>query len=138
MNAVDRPALVITTRDARRLEALLESPAGRASPTTPLLEEELTRAQLVEAEDVSPDVVTMNSRVMCTDLVSGEQHEFELVYPHEADADQGRISVLAPIGAALLGLTVGSSIAWPVPGGRMAHVRVTAVMSQPVAAIRPE
>jgi regulator of nucleoside diphosphate kinase len=133
---MDRPSLTITIDDARRLEALLQSATGLASPMAPLLEDELVRAQLVESKDIASDIVTMNSRVVCRDESSGEQQEVEIVYPHEADADRGCISVLAPVGAALLGLSVGNVIEWPVPGGRTTRVRVLAVPYQPEAARR--
>jgi regulator of nucleoside diphosphate kinase len=133
---MDHPNLVVTHQDARRLDALLQSAAGSASPMAPLLEQELSRARLVDAEAIAPDVVTMNSRVVCQDENSGGEHEVELVYPHEADVDRGRISVLAPVGAALLGLSAGSAIEWPVPGGRTTRVRVLAVTDQPEAARR--
>jgi len=135
---MDRPNLIVTGEDARRLEALLLSASGKTSPMAPLLEQELARADLVDAEDVAGDIVTMHSRVVCKDEVSGEQHEIELVYPHEANADRGRTSVLAPVGAALLGLSVGSVIEWPVPGGRQARVRVVALPFQPQAAARQD
>lgn len=131
-----RPDLMLTAQDARRLEALLQGAAGRASPMAPLLESELARAQVVDDADIAADVVTMNSRVVCVDESSGEQHEIELVYPHEADAETGRVSVLAPVGAALLGLSAGSVIEWPVPGGRTTRVRVVAVPYQPESARR--
>ena len=133
---MNRPSLMLTTHDARRLEALLESPTGRTSPMSSLLEQELARAQLVEAQDIAADIVTMNSRVVCEDEITGERHVLEVVYPHEADADQGRVSVLAPVGAALLGLAAGNVIEWPVPGGRTTRVRVIAVPYQPEAARR--
>lgn len=133
---MDLPNLIVTSEDARRLDALLLSAHGRASPMAPLLERELARAELVEFEDVAADIVTMNSHVVCKDEVTGEQHEIELVYPHEADPDRGRTSILAPVGAALLGLSVGSVIDWPVPGGRMARVRVMALPFQPQTAAR--
>lgn len=133
---MERPDLVVTVDDARRLDALLGSATGQASPTAPLLDEELARARLVAADQIGPDIVTMNSLVICRNELSGEQHEIELVYPHEADAGLGRVSVLAPVGAALLGLAVGSSIEWPLPGGRSTRVRVVAVLYQPEAARR--
>jgi regulator of nucleoside diphosphate kinase len=135
-DAMDRPGLVVTTDDARRLDALLQGSTGSASPMAALLEEELARASVVAPGDIAADVVTMHSRVVCRDELSGDQHEIELVYPHEADADRGRVSVLAPVGAALLGLAVGSAIDWPMPGGRRARVRVVAVPYQPEAARR--
>ena len=133
---MERPSLMMTTQDARRLEALIASPPGISSPMSALLEQELARADLVEADRISPDVVTMNSRVVCKDEISGEQHEIELVYPHEADPSKGRVSVLAPVGAALLGMTVGNTIDWPIPGGRTTRLRVLAVLFQPESAQR--
>jgi len=129
-----RPNLTVSTHDARRLEALLQGQTGRDAPMAGLLEQELARATLVEPTEVPANVVTMHSRVVCRDESSGEQHDVELVYPGEADADLGRVSVFAPLGAALLGLTVGDAIDWPVPGGRTTRVRVMAVPYQPVAA----
>ncbi len=131
---MERPSLMMTTQDARRLEALIASPRGISSPMSALLEQELARAELVEADRISPDVVTMNSRVICKDEISGEQHEIELVYPHEADPSKGRVSVLAPVGAALLGMIVGNTIDWPIPGGRTTRLRVLAVLFQPESA----
>ena len=133
---MDRPNLTVTTHDARRLEALLQGATARSTPMASLLEEELSRAVLVEPQDVPPDIVTMHSRVVCRDEGSGEQREIELVYPHEADAARDRISILAPVGTALLGLAVGSSIEWPVPGGRTTRMRVMAVPYQPKATKR--
>jgi regulator of nucleoside diphosphate kinase len=133
---MQRPSLILTTQDARRLEALLQGNAGRASPMAPLLEAELARAQVVDDAEVAADVVTMNSRVVCEDVATGERHEFELVYPHETDAHGGRVSVLAPVGAALLGLAAGDVIDWPLPGGRTTRMRVVAVPYQPEAARR--
>ena len=135
---MDRPNLTVTTHDAHRLEELLQGASGRSAPMASLLEQELSRATLVEPQDVPADIVTMHSRVVCKDESSGEQHEIELVYPHEADSDRGRISVLAPVGTALLGLAVGNAIEWPVPGGRTTRVRVMAVPYQPEAARRAD
>jgi regulator of nucleoside diphosphate kinase len=128
-----RPNLTVSTHDARRLEALLQGETGRDAPMASLLEQELARATLVEPTQVPVNVVTMHSRVVCRDESSGERHEVELVYPGEADAGLGRISVFAPLGAALLGLTVGDAIDWPIPGGRTTRVRVIAVPYQPEA-----
>lgn len=133
---MERPSLMMTTQDARRLEALIANPPGSSSPMSALLDQELARAQLVDADRISPDIVTMNSRVVCKDEISGEEHEIELVYPHEADSSRGRVSVLAPVGAALLGMAVGSTIDWPLPAGRTTRLRVLAVLYQPEAAQR--
>ena len=131
---MQRPSLIVTTQNASKLEELLLSPAVQDSPMAPLLEQELSRARVVDAGQVPPDVVTMNSRIVCEDEASGVRHELELVYPHESDVQHQRVSVLAPVGAALLGLSVGSSIDWPMPGGRTARVRVVSLPYQPEAA----
>lgn len=70
----------------------------------------------------------------CEDQLQGERHQLTLVYPHEADAAQGRVSVLAPVGSALLGLAVGQSIDWQAPGGRPLRLRVIAVQAADAAA----
>ena len=131
---MDRPDLIVTTHNVRRLEDLLQSPELQDSPMAQLLEQELARARVVEDDRIPADVVTMNSRVVCQDEDSGARHELELVYPHESDLERHRVSVLAPVGAALLGLAVGNTIAWPMPGGRTARVRVVSLPFQPEAA----
>ena len=99
------------------------------------LADELDRATVVPAERVPTEVVTMHSRVLYADEQTRERREVQLVYPEEADAAAGRISVLAPVGIALLGLSVGQSIDWPFPGGVMRRLRVEHIVSQPP---RPE
>ena len=76
----------------------------------------------------------MNSRVRFGDADTGEEFEASLVYPADANVDQWRISVLAPIGAALLGLSIGQFIDWPMPGGAVKRLRVISVLYQPEAA----
>src|SRR5690606_6337585 len=104
----------------------------------PLLEGELVRADVREPKDIPPDVVTMNSEVACVDENSGKEFVVRLVYPQDANPSEQRVSVLAPIGAALLGMSVGNSITWPLPGGRETRVRVAAVKYQPEASGLPE
>jgi regulator of nucleoside diphosphate kinase len=89
---------------------------------------------VVEPTAVPPDVVTMNSRVVYRDEESNETREVTLSYPKDASLEQGRVSVLAPVGAALLGLSVGQEIEWLVPGGRHKRLRILAVTYQPQAA----
>jgi regulator of nucleoside diphosphate kinase len=100
---------------------------------TQALQRELARAVIVEPTDVAPDVVTMNSRIRMVDVDSGETSEITLVYPRDADADAGKVSVLAPVGSAILGLRVDQAMDWPVPGGRR-RLRVEAIRYQPEAA----
>lgn len=126
--------IYLTSIDERRLSALLRSRASTLEPrTVDLLEEELARARIVEPYEVPRDVVTMNSIVSFEDLDTGEQFRVTLVYPSAGSGSDGRVSVLAPVGSALLGLAVGDSIDWPLPDGRSRRVRVIAVPYQPEA-----
>lgn len=128
------PPITVSTRDLARLEALLESPAVRTLPAAQALGDELVRANVVEPEAMPADVVSMNSVVTCLDENTGESHRLTLVYPQDADADQGKVSVLAPVGSALLGLSVGQHIDWPMAGGRTLRLKVTGIQYQPEAA----
>jgi regulator of nucleoside diphosphate kinase len=126
------PSIVVTDRNLEALVGLLS--AHRRSREIDALEAEIERAQVVEADAIDCNIVTMNSRVCFQDEDSGERQEITLVYPHEADVSANRISVLAPVGAALLGLAVGQVIAWPVPSGLPRRLRIIAVPYQPEAA----
>lgn len=129
-----RPEIVLTATDERRLGELLQAKANDLDESTlELLEAELQRARIVESSDIPADVVTMNSVVSFEDVETGQRSEITLVYPSATSGTEGRVSILAPIGGALLGLSVGDSIDWPVPGGRSRHLRVTAVHYQPEA-----
>ncbi len=94
------------------------------------LEAELKRARIVPAEDVPRDVITMNSKVLLYDLDTHERELFTLVYPWQADADNYRISILAPVGTAMIGCRVGDVIKWPVPGG-IGRFRIEDLIYQP-------
>src|SRR6476469_2792578 len=96
------------------------------------LERELTRAEIVLPGEVPPDVITMNSRAALLDLETAERMEFTLVYPADANIEEGKISVLAPLGAAMIGYRVGDEFRWSVPYGER-RLRVTAVRFQPEA-----
>src|SRR5690349_2829737 len=92
---------------------------------------ELDRPIVVAADRLPADVVTMHSRVSFEDVLTGAVREVALVYPWSADPSAGRLSVLAPIGAALLGLRIGDTIEWPLPGGRTAKIRILSVAQPP-------
>ena len=126
---VATPNIVVSTKDASRLEALLASAGAEGGDVARELETELARAEYREPNDMPGDVVMMGSHVRCIDESTGEQHAVTLVYPNEADFAAGRVSILAPVGAALLGLSVGQTIQWPLPGGRTTHLTVAAVTS---------
>ena len=125
--------IVVTETDLERLSRLLRAQPPRNAPACDALEAELGRADVVTADELSPDVVTMNSRARFIDEDLGEEIEMTLVYPRDADVARGRVSVLAPVGAALLGLSVGQSIRWPLPHGGERRLRVSAVVYQPEA-----
>lgn len=126
-----RPPIVLSTVDADRLERLLESLSATTVPGMLELQAELARAELVEPEQVPADVVTMNSTVRFTVENAAQDFQLTLVYPKDIDGSAGRISVLAPVGSALLGLKQGDRIDWPGPGGSLLRVRIAEVVYQP-------
>lgn len=126
-----KPKLVVSSLDADRLEALLESLPDSAFPGRASLEAELARAEIVPPKDVPPTVVTMNSTVTFEVDSTAEQFSLTLVYPKDVDAQGGRISILAPVGSALLGLSQGDEIEWPKPGGGVLRVRIKEITYQP-------
>lgn len=126
-----KPKIVISSRDLERLEALLESLPGHELPGRDALEAELARAEILEPQDMPPTVVTMNSTVRFRVESSSKEFHLTLVYPKDADASGGTVSVLAPVGSALLGLSVGNEIEWPKPGGGVLRVRIEEVSYQP-------
>ncbi|MGB5104048.1 MAG: nucleoside diphosphate kinase regulator [Steroidobacteraceae bacterium] len=127
----DLPQLYLTQDDVDRLLRLVETQPGKGLEK---LESELVRANVVPREEMPGDVVTMNSRVVFENETTGERREVTLVYPGNADIGAGRISVLVPIGTALLGLRVGQSIDWELPGGEKQRYRIVDVPFQPEAA----
>lgn len=122
----------VTEADHRRLTALIDAwPETRDRDATDALANELDRADVVPIERIAGNVVTMNSRVVFEDLETGAKREVVLVYPQASDVEQGRISVLAPVGSALLGLSVGQTIDWPLPRGQVKRLRIVDVLYQP-------
>ena len=134
---VKEATIYITEVDRRRLEKLVEIAsesdhmAGRENLRR--LERELERAETVAPKDVPGDVITMRSEVRLRDLNTGGVMVYTLVFPTEADYDEGRISVLAPVGTAMLGYRVGDTIEWPVPSG-LRRLKVEEILYQPEAA----
>ncbi|NLP44024.1 MAG: nucleoside diphosphate kinase regulator [Peptococcaceae bacterium] len=96
------------------------------------LEQELQRAKVVESKDIPKDVITMNSCVSLVDLEDGEEMVYTLVFPDKADLSDNRISILAPIGTAILGYKVGDIIEWSVPNGTV-KLKVDKILYQPEA-----
>ncbi len=127
-----RPGIIISSFDLERLEQLLESDKYRNLPGIDALQSEIDRATIVAPEEVPPNVITMNSSVKFVDDATGTEYRLSLVYPGQTDVPDA-VSVLAPVGSALLGLSVGQSISWQAPGGRELRLRVLEVTYQPEA-----
>lgn len=128
-------SIVITSFDKRRilnLMPLLEADVVDREDFRALAEE-VGRATEVAPTEVDADVVTMNSRVRVTDLARGTSLELTIVFPGMANYDKGRVSVLAPLGTALLGSRAGEEVEWELPGGTR-KLRIDEVVFQPEAA----
>lgn len=121
--------ITVTDQDFERLSQLLMHQASTAADQ---LDAELARARVVPQREVEAEVVTMNSEVLYEDTVSHVQRKVRVVYPKDADMSRGWVSVLAPLGSALLGLRRGEEIEWRMPGG-VRRVRVVEVPYQPEA-----
>lgn len=120
------PQIIIAIEDRERLRRLVDA---SDSEVAELLDTEIERARAVPRREVPGDVVTMDSELEYLDTASGQRRRVRLVYPPDANAEEGRVSVLAPLGCALLGLSVGQEIDWRMPGGRRS-LRVVAVSQQ--------
>ncbi|MBN0977003.1 nucleoside diphosphate kinase regulator [Pseudomonas hygromyciniae] len=125
------PSIILTRLDVQRLEQLIDRMDDKL-PGVIALQAELDRAEdLVGHDEVPAGVVTMNSSVHCREQLSGKDYHLTLVYPKDANADEGKISILAPVGSALLGLQVGQHIDWPAPGGKTLKLELLSVEGQP-------
>ncbi len=126
--------IYITKPDHERLTKLIEIAREREGDANReylnRLEEELERAEVVEQKGIPPDVITMRSTVSLKDLDTGEKTIYWLAFPTEANYDEGKISVLAPVGTALLGYRRGDVIEWEVPSG-VRRLKVEEVLYQP-------
>ena len=124
--------IYITQADMNRLRSLIESMKSSREDLK-ALSAELDQAKVVPQSDIPPDVVTMNSKAQVRDLEDDELMTYTLVFPAKANVDEGLISVLAPIGTAMLGHRVGDEFEWNVPAGAI-RLRVEKVLYQPEAA----
>jgi len=125
----------ITELDRKRLLHLIQDAQAseyRGSVYLEKLRGELERAEIVASQDIPGDVITMNSTVMLTDLDTAEEETYTLVYPENADASQGKVSILAPVGTAMLGYQVGDVFEWEVPAGKR-RLKVEKILYQPEA-----
>ena len=121
----------MSSHDYDRLEALLENLPANAFPGKDALQGELDRAEIVDPRQMPPTVVTMNSTVRFINETTGEEFCMTLVYPKDVKGKPDRISILAPVGSALLGLSIGDVIEWSLPGGGIIRVRIIDIIYQP-------
>ena len=128
-----KPAITVSRLDLERIEQLLDRMTPAQAAAHAGLREELDRATVLEPVEMPRNVVTMNSTVRFTDEAGGEPTTMTLVYPGAA-GKPGTVSVLAPVGSALLGLAKGKHIEWPTPDGRKRRLTVLSIDYQPEAA----
>lgn len=126
-----RPEITISSLDVERLFDLIESLPDNSIAGKAELEAELARANVVAPEAVPPTIVTMNSTVKFVIEATQEEFELTLVYPKDVDSSGEKISIFAPVGSALLGLSQGDEIDWPKPGGGVLTVKIREVVYQP-------
>ena len=127
--------IYVTEFDLERLNKLLQEAQHtqyRNSNYLIQLQAELNRARVVAPQEVPQDVITMNSTVCLVDLKSGEEETYTLVFPEDADIEQGKISILAPVGTGMLGYKVGDIFEWAVPDGKR-RLKVKSILYQPEA-----
>ncbi len=129
-----KPPITLSSLDVDRIEALLAALPSSAFPGKDGLQAEIDRADIVAPEEMPPSVVTMNSTVQFSIVETGKEFVLSLVYPRDMDGSADKISILAPVGSALLGLSIGDELGWPGPGGKPMTVRVKQIMYQPESA----
>ncbi|KRB84025.1 nucleoside diphosphate kinase regulator [Noviherbaspirillum sp. Root189] len=126
-----KPDIIVSAVDAERLETIADLLPASAIESKNALLDELGRANIVEPDQMPATVVTMNSTVQFEITSPKEEFCMTLVYPSDIGNGTNQISVLTPIGTALLGLAEGSQIEWPRPDGQSVHVRILKVIAQP-------
>ncbi|WP_426699673.1 nucleoside diphosphate kinase regulator [Rhodanobacter sp. Col0626] len=130
---MSKPPITISRIDMESIEALLERQSAAESAKLDALRAELDRADVVEPAAMPAHIVTMNSTVTFEDESNGEKLTLTLVYPAAAGTP-GTVSILAPVGSALLGLARDQQIDWPTPDGRKRRLKVLQISYQPEAA----
>lgn len=126
-----KPNIIVSSLDLARLELLLESLPPLQSQALDGLLDELARAEIVEPQDMPSNVVTMNSRVRFAIDKPDQEFSLTLAYPKDINGADDQLSVLSPVGSALLGLNVGDRIEWTRPDGALFEVSVLDVLYQP-------
>ena len=122
-----RPPIHMIDTEADSITNLALAAEDRLPQVSELLLNEIGRAKISKADRISKTVVTMGSTVRFVDAASGKEPTYQLVYPAEADISAGRISILTPVGAGLIGLSEGQSILWPARDGHERELRIVSV-----------
>ena len=131
--APTRPRIVISATEHARLMALADAAEKRAPAIVDYLTDELTRADIVDDEQFDRNVIRMGSTVTYRDEAADRNRTVTLVYPDAANIEHNRISILTPIGAALIGLSPQQSISWRGPDGRESLLTVLSVSNEATA-----
>ncbi|NLB34424.1 MAG: nucleoside diphosphate kinase regulator [Elusimicrobia bacterium] len=132
MNAVERK-IYITRLDFDRLSRLVMVASEytyKAPEYIKALKKELDRASIMEAESIPKNVVTMNSKLRLRDIDNDEEMIYTLVFPEDASAEDGMISIISPVGTAILGYSEGDIVEWPIPTG-VCHIKIEEILFQP-------
>jgi regulator of nucleoside diphosphate kinase len=136
---MNKQNIIITAADKAELEVIVKV-AGKVSELAQSevkgLKGELERAEVVPSDRIPPDVITLNSTAELVDLETGEVMQFTLVLPKDARIEDGKISVLAPLGTAMLGYRTGDEFEWIVPYG-LRRLKVMRVHFQPESSLKP-
>ncbi|GAK54450.1 RNA polymerase-binding protein Rnk [Candidatus Moduliflexus flocculans] len=132
---MEKRTIYITEFDLDRLDSLINtSNLGKLDKQHLLeLKTELDRAEIVSPQEIPADVITMNSQVRLHDLDSGEEMVYTIVFPYEANIQQNKVSILAPVGVALIGYRLGDVVEWPMPG-KVRRLEIKEILYQPEAA----
>ena len=132
---LEKRTVYITESDLARLRMLIQeaNPQSRDKRHLQELAEELEQGEVVSPTEIPDNVITMNSKVRLKDMDTGEEVIYTLVFPHNADIQRQKISILAPIGTALIGYRAGDIIEWNVPVG-VKRLKVEEILYQPEAA----
>jgi regulator of nucleoside diphosphate kinase len=127
--------MLVTISDYQRLLGLMEfsSLKSKDPEISDRLIRRLKNAKMLLQENIPPAIVTMNSRVLLSELSSGSELELTISYPHDSNSEEGRISIISPAGIALFGSQEGQVISWRIPNG-LAEFKVKKVIYQPEAA----
>lgn len=132
---MNQPSIFLTTKDVEKLRDLIREAYHteyRGSNYLKLLAGEIEKASVVQPDQIPSNVITLNSKVRLVDQQTNEEMIYSLVFPEDADPSQGKISILAPIGTAMLGYKVGDTFEWDTPGGKRI-IRVEKILYQPEA-----